>query len=446
MNYKLSKYLVFSEPIIQNKFRLVYSTRSTTMLLINVDLYQKLLDGFFDLIEKKSFEEILNLQIAVPFDFDELSSIIQENKSVIRDETLLYQVIAPSANCQLGCGYCGQVHTKNNLDERLNDKLIERITKNLNAKNHKQLLIGWFGAEPLMGLKNIKELSLRLKKLAHDHNCSYSAKMVTNGLSLKKNIFYDLVENYNVKGFEITLDGTEEHHDIRRHTKLKEKTFNLIFKNLKEIVSDPRFELLNCSIKIRCNVDESNYKSTFDLIELLSSENILNKISFYTAPIHSWGNDAHLNSLSLNDYSKFQIEEYLFLMGKNHSFTILPSIKTNIVCTSLHDNAEVFDADGNVYNCTEISQVPAYKEENTFTLGKLYDSSYTNEERSYSNWNDDILNGEVPCTNCRILPICGGACPKLWKEGISPCPPIKYNIEDRLLLEFSKRKNDYLRN
>ncbi|MEO6175326.1 MAG: radical SAM protein [Flavobacterium circumlabens] len=444
MKYKLSNYLVFSQPIITNKYVLLYSTISTTMTLIQLDLYHILMNNNLNEIDNDVLQELVKNKILVSNDFNELDFIIKENKEAIKIDNLLYQVISPSSNCQLGCGYCGQVHTKNGLDENLNKKIIERIAKNLKAKEYKELGISWFGAEPLMGLLNIKKLSKELMELASGNNCSYSAKMITNGLSLKKDIFFDLVENYKVKDFEITLDGTEENHDLRRHTKLKEKTFGLIFKNLKDIVSDAKFDQLKCFIKVRCNVDGSNYKSAFDLIELLDKEKILNKISFYTAPIHSWGNDAHLSSLSQTDYSKFQIEEYLILMKKNHSIGILPGKKTNIVCTSLHENAEVFDADGNVYNCTEISQVDVYKDVEAFKIGKLNGEYNSNTERPFSSWNDDILNGEVPCTTCRILPICGGACPKLWKEGISPCPPIKYNIEDRLLLEFSKRKDEYL--
>lgn len=443
MKYKLSKYLVFSQPIIKEQYRLVYSTISTTLTLIKSDLHKKLMTNHFDKVDGATLKMLLDNKIIVSQSFDELQHIVSENKKAIANEDMLFQVISPSANCQLGCDYCGQVHTKDTLDDQMNDKIIRRISDNIKIKDYKKLHIGWFGAEPLMGLKNIKKLSEEFMKIASDNNCSYSAKMITNGLSLKKPILFDLVEKYKVRNFEITLDGTEDHHNLRRHTKLKEKTFNLIFRNLKEIVNDENYDSLNCSITIRCNVDASNYESTFELIDLLDRENILNKISFYTAPIHSWGNDAHLKSLSQDEYASFQIDEFLKLMEKKHSMVILPGTKTHVVCTSLHENAEVFDAYGDVYNCTEISQVPAYENQDYYKIGKLYDESYTNDNKPFSTWNDDILNDEVPCTNCRILPICGGACPKLWKEGISPCPPIKYNIEDRLLLEFSTNKEKY---
>jgi uncharacterized protein len=444
MKYKLSKYIVVSEPIISKEYRLIYSTISTSLIVSKVEDYAHLLNGDFGQLRSSLLERLKEMNIVIDENIDELKSIIDENKKVIANDKTLFQVISPSGNCQLGCDYCGQVHTKDVLTEDLSAKILKRVTNNITLKEYKTLVVGWFGAEPLMGLKNIRELSKEFKQLADDNGLKYAAQMVTNGLSLKRHIFYDLAENYSVRNFEITLDGTEKHHDVRRHTKLKQKTFALIFKNLKEIVNDERFKDTKAEIVVRCNVDESNYLSTFDLIDLLEKENILNNISFYTAPIHSWGNDAHLKSLSIDDYSKFQIEEFISLMNKNHEFVIVPGKKAHIVCTSLKENAEVFDAYGDVYNCTEISQVPAYENDDSFKVGKLYDESYSNKKRPYSDWNDDVLAKDFPCGDCRILPICGGACPKLWKEGISPCPPIKHNIEDRLLLEFYKNKDKYI--
>lgn len=440
MNYKLSKYIVISPSVGVDQYRLIYSTISTVLMVCEKEDFDALTNEMFHKLDANVFERFKKVGIIVDKDFDELQAIIEANKAAIAKDDVLSQIVSPSANCQLGCDYCGQVHTKDALDDDLSAKVLKRVTHNIGLKEYKGLSIGWFGAEPLMGLKNIKALSEAFIALAQTKNIIYSARMVTNGLSLKKDIFYDLLENYKVNSFEITLDGTEEHHDIRRYTKLKEKTFALIFKNLKAIVSDERFNRLKPTISIRCNVDASNYKSTFSLIDLLHKENILQNVSFYTAPIHSWGNDAHLKSLSLDAYAKFQIEVFMALLEKDHEFTLVPGKKTHVVCTSLKENAEVFDAYGDVYNCTEISQVPAYKDDDSYKVAKLKDSSYSNSVRPYEEWNDEVLNGDFPCANCRILPICGGACPKLWKEDISPCPPIKYNIEERMLLEFYKKK------
>ena len=53
------------------------------------------------------------------------------------------------------------------------------------------------------------------------------------------------------------------------------------------------------------------------------------------------------------------------------------------------------------------------------------------------NFNERIRQGEYPCSTCRMLPVCGGACPKSWLEGIEPCPSAKSNVEQRLLLSYA---------
>lgn len=40
-----------------------------------------------------------------------------------------------------------------------------------------------------------------------------------------------------------------------------------------------------------------------------------------------------------------------------------------------------------------------------------------------------------------MLSVCGGGCPKAWREGNPPCPPAKSNIEDRLALAYLYTKN-----
>jgi len=185
-------------------------------------------------------------------------------------------------------------------------------------------------------------------------------------------------------------------------------------------------------------VDRSNYQEVPELIDLLKSERILENVFFYTAAIHSWGNDAHLMSLSQQEYADFQIDTFLKLQEAGQIDQALPTERKKIVCISTMDDGEVFDASGDVYDCTEVSLVPAYKNVDKYKVAKFYDENYKSEKRTFSSWNSDISNGEVPCTKCEILPVCGGSCPKLWKEGISPCPPIKFNIKDRMILDFSQ--------
>jgi uncharacterized protein len=97
-------------------------------------------------------------------------------------------------------------------------------------------------------------------------------------------------------------------------------------------------------------------------------------------------------------------------------------------------NAEVVDAYGNIYNCTEVPYVPVY-ENSDYKLGNL-NSTELLKPRVFSNFNQRILNNKLPCSTCNMLPVCGGSCPKQWEEGNVPCPSAKHNIDQKLLLYY----------
>jgi uncharacterized protein len=50
----------------------------------------------------------------------------------------------------------------------------------------------------------------------------------------------------------------------------------------------------------------------------------------------------------------------------------------------------------------------------------------------YDDWYDRVEAGRAPCAKCPLLPVCGGACPKLWLEGHTPCPSLRFNWDERL--------------
>ncbi len=444
MNLKLSKYIVLSK--IQNtKSSLVFSTRTAEAVTLHDDTIDILEKGNFALLEENLLPTLLNLSILVPDDEDELMEIISENKAATKDNDVLYQVIQPSANCQLGCHYCGQVHTKGELGKDDYEKLLNRLEYKLSLKQYRALEIAWFGGEPLMGVKTLRDLSYKLQDLASKHNLEYSSRVVTNGLSLKKALFLDLVHFHKVGRFEVTLDGIAEFHDKRRHLKSGEKSFEIIFNNLVDILTGIEdYDTLGTSISIRCNVDSTNYEGVIPLLHLIKEYKLEDKIShFYVAPIHSWGNNAHLISLEKELFANKEIDWLIEQHKLGFKPTFMPS-RVRQVCLTTSQGYEVLDAGGKIYNCTEVSQVPGY-EESPFYLGNIREIPVDKEfgQMHLQNWNDIVLLGNdgYPCTTCEMLPVCGGGCPKNWSEGINSCPPSKFNIKDKLVLQTLIKNN-----
>lgn len=442
---KLSYYTIFTDEISEtNNKKIVLSTRSSRSVVVSKKIYDALQNNKVNKLSKKVRKALTNDKILVDENENELDTIISENKQHIADDTTLYQVIQPSAMCQLGCDYCGQDHKKVNISFDLVEKLLNRLRAKLLLKPdfYKILYIGWFGGEPLMALNEIRVITDKLKELADEFSLRYGAKIVTNGLSLKPAILRELVTKYHITSFEITLDGSAEFHDQRRNTKEGHDTFDIIFKNLKDIFALPDYHELKCSITIRCNVDKRNYLGVSPLIKQLAENNFHKFLTyFYVMSVYSWGNDAHLKSFTKEEFADLEINWLIEQFEYGFKPRVIPG-RVRSVCLAVSPENEMIDAYGNLFNCTEVSYVDTYKN-SEYVLGNVqFDEPGAQYKRPLNNWNDEILNNTYQCHSCKMLPVCGGGCPKSWHEDMRACPSNKFNIKDKLLLGYAISKTD----
>lgn len=434
---KCSHYHVVSPPVYDQRSgqqkRIIFATRTAEARVIDSIAWEIVESGELDQLPKDILTELVDIELLVPNDQDELQLILQRNRAAIADDDNLYLVIQPTAWCQLGCGYCGQEHTRKSLSEEDQRIFVDRVRKKLQAKPYKTVEISWFGGEPLVGMKVIRTLTPRLAQLAAEFNVAYTAKVVTNGVALDDAVATELVKQLGVGSIEVTIDGSALYHDARRHTKAGKPTFGQIFNN---VVKLAKREDLNVNLTVRCNVDRSNYEGVSPLLRMFAETDIQGRISFYVAPVHSWGNDAHLESLTAGEFSELEVNWLVEMIELGFSPPVLPK-RRPIVCFAVSPDAELVDANGDLFNCTEVSYVPKYGKPNKFAIGALTTGEILGKRDILGDFNDRIGRGEYECATCRMLPVCGGRCPKLWQEGIAPCPSAKYNIESRLLIKYA---------
>jgi uncharacterized protein len=256
---------------------------------------------------------------------------------------------------------------------------------------------------------------------------------------------------------ELTIDGDKESHDARRTTKGGGGTFDVILTNLKTAIEHS----YNFEIGVRCNVDRRNRDSVTRLIGFLKSNGILNKLhKFYPAIVHSWGNDAGDLSPSTEEFAAWEIEWLLELVASGFQKISLVPARNRILCMVFKPQSELVDAHGSLFNCSEVSYVPTYetntsshqlvqlntipksgRNKNVFGIGDVESGVDESRRQTLASFYNDLPNGKFPCGQCAILPICGGSCPKLWIEGITPCPPEKFNIGHRLVIEYLLSQN-----
>jgi uncharacterized protein len=436
---KLSQYHIVTEPIYdeieEETKRIILATRTASVRVINDASWSILEAGRFEELPEDILFELTDIELIVPCDEDELKTVLTFNNAAIVDDNDLFLVVQPTASCQLGCHYCGQQHSMKLMSDEDRERFIERARNKLETNKFSSLSIGWFGAEPLLGLSVIRTLTPQLKSLAEEFSCTYNATIVTNGLALTEEIAEELVNDLGIDAIEITLDGVAEFHDARRMQKNGAPTFDKIFAN---VVSLAHRDDLDIRLSIRCNVDYQNHESVTLLLKELSTAGIQKKIKFYIAPIHSWGNDAHNLSLSKEEFAAWEITWFGEMVELGFDVGLIPERKP-VACMAISPNAEVVDAYGNIFNCTEVSYVPTYSKdnENEYAIDHLSGKQTLGSRDRLGNFNERVSKGEYPCSTCRMLPVCGGRCPKSWLEGIEPCPSTKYNIEDRLLLTYA---------
>lgn len=437
MGIKLSDYRAVTLPFLDEADaqlkRVVYATRTAEVRAIDDESWTLLLEGQFDQLPKDMLFDLIDIELLVPSTENELMTILDHNDvAAIEDDTVFFSV-QPTAFCQLGCHYCGQEHRHKLLTPEHQQQLIQRARTRLAEKPVRRFAITWFGAEPLIGLPVIRSLTPQFQALAAEYECSYQSKIVTNGLALTETIAAELIENFNLKTFEITLDGIAEFHNARRMQKNGMPTFDQIFKNVVSLAQHPDPDM---QIVIRCNVDRQNYEAVSPLLQMLAEAGIQERITFYVAPVHSWGNDAHTRSLTAEEFATWEINWFCEMLQLGFSLAVIPNRKST-VCMAVKPRSELVDAYGTVFNCTEVSYVPAYGTPNEFAIDHLSGLPMPGTRDRLGQFNDRVREGAYPCSTCRMLPVCGGACPKAWQEGLEPCPSAKRNIEERLLLSFA---------
>lgn len=441
MNFKISKYIhsIMDEETLGNHI-ILFSTRSGVTIELNKVVYDAVLAMDFDKIPNEILMKIIQMEAYVPIDEDEMVSILDSNKEGIKDadKHILSHVIQPSGNCQLGCHYCGQLHTNKVMSQEIIDLTYHRIIEKCNQMgiDLKTLEITWYGGEPLTGLSSLSKLSSKLINFSIDKKVSYISKIITNGLNLKYSLFEKLVLDHKITDFQITIDGLKEFHDKRRMLKNGADSFDIIIDNIYSIVHTDLYRK-NALINIRCNVDKENKDSVLDFIDYLQDKDILPYVSFYVSPIHDWGdNKATIKGVSKQEFADFEIEVYmkLFEYGRLKHTTLIPK-RSKKPCMVVSETSEVFDAFGNISTCWEVPYTPYYDNSNYYSGNLVKDKNINTSNAHMRNWFDEIPTNDSWCKSCKFLPLCGGACPKNWYEGTPACPSFKFNIDDRILLQ-----------
>ncbi len=212
----------------------------------------------------EQMQELISDHFLVPEDFDEYKSVNQLRKiyqSRSTGEAINHYVILPTTFCNARCFYCYESdYPRVHMTEETGRKIIDFIDKN---HQDKDVLLNWFGGEPLVGIQRIDQISQGLK----DRGIPFKASMISNGYLFDEEIAERSVKLWNLQRIQITLDGTEEvYNRVKAYTNTKENPYQRVLRNVDLLRSK------GVQVNIRLNVDFYNKDNILELIEELGKK------------------------------------------------------------------------------------------------------------------------------------------------------------------------------
>ncbi|GAA2479804.1 radical SAM/SPASM domain-containing protein [Winogradskya humida] len=406
--------------------RPVLNTATAKVYLVDLATAQRLEGG----VAEGDDARLFGAGLLVRTGHDEAAEVIEASRVAARDRRTRDFVVMPSAYCNMGCGYCGQTHERVTVSRDHRAALAERVARAARGGRYDALNVRWFGGEPLMGYAVLLDLSRRFTAAADEAGVGYAAKIVTNGALLDARKLRALHREARISSVEVTLDGPAEVHDASRPLKSGAGSFQKIVGVIGAALQDP--ELAGLLFTVRTNIGVHNAALAEPFAAGLAAAGLAHdRVACYPAPVHSWGNDVSDVAVPRAELAAAEMAWFLAYQRHGLRFRLLPAAPRRVVCAATTRHSEVVGADGRVYSCTEQSLVPGHHDQDLGHVVSL-DADALRPPGAFDDWYDTLDAGATACRGCAILPVCGGACPKLWREGKPPCPSLRDNVRDRL--------------
>lgn len=256
-------------------------------------------------------------------------------------------IIFPTEQCNFRCTYCYEDFSigkmKTNTVEAIKKLILNRVTE-LDV-----IKVSWFGGEPLAAKDIIFEISKYVQLLQIQYpQFQYQSGMTTNGYRLNLDTLAKLI-SHGIRQYQISLDGTEDNHNLTRVRMDGAGTFSTIWRNLLEAKNSD----FDFSIILRLHITPDNIDDMYKLIDLIKI-NFKNDTRF-SVFLKAIGNLGGPNSKSFN-VLKGQNKELIIQKLTDYIGNDIKLTKLNddgpYVCYAAMTNSFIIRADGKICKCT----------------------------------------------------------------------------------------------
>jgi uncharacterized protein len=356
-------------------------------------------------------QDLFDQGLLVSSKVDELDRVKIHFQKIRYDTSGLRVLIAPTMLCNLRCPYCFEDGARR--DRRLRPMSIrtEKLTSDYiidQCEDKQELIINWFGGEPLLCLSTIERISDSLIKRINFSRIAYRAQITTNGVLLDEISARRLSELY-VQECQITVD-------VPQTNKLNSKGKPVLQKQLDNISLIAEF----MDVKLRINVGMDLEEEFDSMYHDLLSRNLQDKLNrVHITPVLP----VECNSTSCNrPISLKQPETMAFLRrernkAKELGFPVSEPFPSAVKpCGATCVTQTLIDPQGFLYKC------PSDLGMQERSFGSIYSSKPFQPQNLLPWLTYDWFKFE-DCQNCKLLPRCAGGCPhrRMHRYGDSYC-------------------------
>lgn len=388
----------------------------------------------------------------LPDNIDEIGIVRKMYQDHRNDPSTVNLTICSTLACNFGCDYCfqGQDKSAHIMTEEVREGIVELYRKIMQVKpDMKQAQFVWYGGEPLVKKKVIYDVADRLINLSIKSNIKHTCSMVSNGYLMDR----ECAQQLSLRGLrmvQITLDGSQEFHDSRRHLLSRKGTYHRIMSNIESWIDD-----LPINVNVRVNIDDRNKDDIVNLMDDLVARGLAgrNNLKVYFSPVEAITRGCHnISDKTMAKLNYGQFEAQLYRQAFERGLCELPYPPKFLgVCSALRPNDYIVVPSGDVHKCWDTVSFPNKKVGTVFDLDNLLGIT---ENLARVRWDTfDPFTNDI-CSTCKLLPSCSSYCAHKFVypedaagDSVLPCPPMKYSLNERLVLMAEKQgvitRDDY---
>lgn len=263
------------------------------------------------------------------------------------DPRRMHLILFPTEACNFRCTYCYEDFEHGHMRRDVIDGVKALLSRRL--KNLDWLQINWFGGEPLLAMKVVREISHHVLREVAQCGTRFSANITTNASLLAVPLFRELF-TLGVSQYQISLDGDRDVHNRSRISASRQGTFDQIWDNL---VAISAAKDVPSKIILRAHYSPDTWEQLSALVERINGAFADDqRFAVYFKALERLGGPNDHKLRTVTEKSKLAIAQALEQSLARPSMAYRLANGGQYICYAAKGNSFAVRANGHINKCT----------------------------------------------------------------------------------------------